>query len=230
MNSIKNAVHNGINGAVNFVRRLPGQALSALGNIGSKLYNSGKAMIDGFKDGIVNAFNNRVNAVKNRLSRIRNFFPFSPAKEGPFSGKGWTFYSGQSMSEGLADGMAIGNVGRGAPERGTHEGRGVRCTEHPRDDSTEQQRLGPRRGHRADEQHQLPHHQPGCRAYVGTTRKASAYIGVEHLRHALSGSSPIGWKGSDLRSHPPNFPHFKCNLRLYSPNVYPSNSTEPHGN
>ena len=51
---IKNAVRNGINGAVNFVRRLPGRALSALGNIGSKLYNSGKAMIDGFKDGIVN--------------------------------------------------------------------------------------------------------------------------------------------------------------------------------
>ncbi|HCG55516.1 MULTISPECIES: tape measure protein [Brevibacterium] len=107
-NGIKNAVRNGINGAVNFVRRLPGRALSALGNIGSKLYNSGKAMIDGFKDGIVNAFNNAVNAVKNGLNRIRNFFPFSPAKEGPFSGKGWTFYSGQSMSEGLADGMASG--------------------------------------------------------------------------------------------------------------------------
>lgn len=105
---IKSAVRNGINGAVNFVRRLPGRALSALGNIGSKLYNSGKAMIDGFKDGIVNAFNNAVNAVKNGLSRIRNFFPFSPAKEGPFSGKGWTWYSGQSMSEGLADGMASG--------------------------------------------------------------------------------------------------------------------------
>ncbi|WP_193084299.1 phage tail protein [Brevibacterium aurantiacum] len=107
-NGVKNAVSNGINGAVNFVRNLPGRALSALGNIGSKLYNSGWSMIQGFKDGIVSAFNNAVNAVKNGLNRIRNFFPFSPAKEGPFSGKGWTWYSGQSMSEGLADGMASG--------------------------------------------------------------------------------------------------------------------------
>ena len=100
-------VSNGINGAVNFVRRLPGRALSALGNIGSKLYNSGKAMIDGFKDGIVNAFNNAVNAVKNGLSRIRNFFPFSPAKEGPFSGKGYTIYSGQALTEDFAKGMSM---------------------------------------------------------------------------------------------------------------------------
>ena len=106
-NAIKNGVSNGINGAVNFVRRLPGRALSALGNIGSKLYNSGKAMIDGFKDGIVSAFNNAVNAVKNGLSRIRNFFPFSPAKEGPFSGKGYTIYSGQALTEDFAKGMSM---------------------------------------------------------------------------------------------------------------------------
>ncbi|SMX76822.1 phage tail protein [Brevibacterium antiquum] len=106
-NAIKNGVSNGINGAVNFVRQLPGRALSALGNIGSKLYNSGKAMIDGFKDGIVNAFNNAVNAVKNGLNRIRNFFPFSPAKEGPFSGKGYTIYSGQALTEDFAKGMSM---------------------------------------------------------------------------------------------------------------------------
>ncbi|MGO3179494.1 MAG: phage tail protein [Brevibacterium linens] len=104
-NGIKTAVSNGINGAVNFVRNLPGRALSALGNIGSKLYNSGWSMIDGFRRGIVNAFSNAVNAVKNGLSRIRNFFPFSPAKEGPFSGKGYTSYSGAALVEGFADGM-----------------------------------------------------------------------------------------------------------------------------
>lgn len=104
-NGIKNAVGNGIDGAVNFVRNLPGRALSALGNIGSKLYNSGWAMIDGFRRGIVNAFSNAVNAVKNGLQNIRNFFPFSPAKEGPFSGRGYTSYSGAALVEGFADGM-----------------------------------------------------------------------------------------------------------------------------
>lgn len=104
-NNIKNAVSNGISGAVSFVAGLPGRAVSALGNIGSKLYNSGWAMIDGFKNGIVNAFNNAVNAVQNGLQRIRNFFPFSPAKEGPFSGKGYTSFSGEALVEGFADGM-----------------------------------------------------------------------------------------------------------------------------
>ena len=64
-------------------------------------------MIHGFKDGIVSAFNNAVNAVKNGLNRIRNFFPFSPAKEGPFSGKGYTIYSGQALTEDFAKGMSM---------------------------------------------------------------------------------------------------------------------------
>ena len=106
-NGIKNAVSNGISGVVNFVRNMPGRVLSALGNIGSKLYNSGWSMIQGFKDGIVSAFNNAVNAVRNGMSRIRNFFPFSPAKEGPFSGKGYTIYSGQALTEDFAKGMSM---------------------------------------------------------------------------------------------------------------------------
>ena len=47
-------------------------------------------MIDGLRRGIVDGFNNAVTAVKNGLNRVRNFFPFSPAKEGPFSGSGYT--------------------------------------------------------------------------------------------------------------------------------------------
>lgn len=104
---VKNAVSNGIGGVVRFVSRMPGRVLSALGNIGSKLYNSGWSMIQGFKDGIVSAFNNAVNAVRNGMSRIRNFFPFSPAKEGPFSGKGYTIYSGQALTQDFAKGMSM---------------------------------------------------------------------------------------------------------------------------
>lgn len=39
------------------------------------------------------------------MSKIRNFFPFSPAKVGPFSGKGWTLYSGIAIAEALATGI-----------------------------------------------------------------------------------------------------------------------------
>jgi tape measure domain-containing protein len=106
-NSMRNAVSNGVSGVVNFVRGLPGKILSALGNIGNTLYNSGRSLIDGFKNGITNAFSNAVNAVRNGMNRIRSFFPFSPAKEGPFSGKGYTIYSGQALTEDFAKGMAM---------------------------------------------------------------------------------------------------------------------------
>jgi len=43
--------------------------------------------------------------VRGVLSAARNLLPFSPAKEGPFSGKGWTLYSGRSISQALADGI-----------------------------------------------------------------------------------------------------------------------------
>ena len=35
--------------------------------------------------------------MKNGLSNIRKLFPFSPAKEGPFSGTGYTTYSGRAL-------------------------------------------------------------------------------------------------------------------------------------
>ena len=44
-------------------------------------------------------------AVGGVLSGARNLLPFSPAKEGPFSGRGWTLYSGRSIAESLADGI-----------------------------------------------------------------------------------------------------------------------------
>lgn len=44
-------------------------------------------------------------AISGVMSRIRSFLPFSPAKRGPFSGHGWTPYSGKALVEGLAEGM-----------------------------------------------------------------------------------------------------------------------------
>lgn len=104
-NALKNAFSSGITNAVNLVRSLPGKALGALGNLGNTLKNSGRALINGFKDGIMNAFSSVTSAVKDGLSKIRSFFPFSPAKEGPFSGKGWVLYSGLSIGDAMAEGL-----------------------------------------------------------------------------------------------------------------------------
>ena len=78
--------------------------LSAVAGFPSMLFESGKKIISGLIDGINSMFSSAKNAVSGLLSGIRNLLPFSPAKEGPFSGKGWTLYSGMSIVEALADG------------------------------------------------------------------------------------------------------------------------------
>ena len=39
------------------------------------------------------------------METARSWLPFSPAKRGPFSGKGWTLYSGESIMSAFAEGV-----------------------------------------------------------------------------------------------------------------------------
>jgi phage-related protein len=104
-NRFRSAVVSRGTSAVSWVRGLPGRALNALGNLGSYLYNSGRSLLQGFVNGIKSMIGAPANAVKGALSKARNLLPFSPAKEGPFSGRGWTLYSGHSLMYGLAQGI-----------------------------------------------------------------------------------------------------------------------------
>lgn len=69
------------------------------------LVASGRAMVQGFIDGIRNMIGAVGDAAKAVVDKARGFFPFSPAKEGPFSGKGWVLYSGRSVGKAFAQGM-----------------------------------------------------------------------------------------------------------------------------
>jgi len=116
--SIKNAladanraVGEGIGKVIQWIKDLPGKAVDALGNLGSKLYESGKALISGFVRGIKDMASKVVQEVKDMLSKARNLLPFSPAKEGPFSGKGYTLYSGRALMTDFAKG-----IGQAAPK------------------------------------------------------------------------------------------------------------------
>lgn len=80
-------------------------AVSAIRGYVGTFFNAGASILNGFIDGIKSGFSRAVGAVEDGLSTIRSFLPFSPAKRGPFSGKGWTLYSGMSLMEGLADGI-----------------------------------------------------------------------------------------------------------------------------
>ena len=92
--------------AVNFVRGIPSKLVGALGNLSGLLVNSGKSLLTGLANGIKRGFSSAVGAVKDGLSNLRRFFPFSPAKEGPFSGSGYTTHSGKALARDFGDAIA----------------------------------------------------------------------------------------------------------------------------
>ncbi|PLS31633.1 tape measure domain-containing protein [Bifidobacterium margollesii] len=95
----------GVGGVISAVSSLPGRIMGFFAGAGSWLVESGRSMIQGLVDGITGAIGGAVSAVSGALGSIRNLFPFSPAKQGPFSGRGWTLYSGRSIIDGLAEGI-----------------------------------------------------------------------------------------------------------------------------
>lgn len=69
---------------------------------------SGQRLVEGFARGISNGQNSAVNAAARAMQAVRNQLPSSPAKEGPFSGRGWVLYGGESTIEAFGEGMLRG--------------------------------------------------------------------------------------------------------------------------
>lgn len=107
-NGITKTISDGVGSAVEFVKSMPGKIKDALGNLGGMLMDSGKALIGGFIDGIKNAASGAKDAVKGVLDGIANFFPHSPAKVGPFSGRGYTTHSGKALIGDFAGSIRAG--------------------------------------------------------------------------------------------------------------------------
>jgi len=101
-----------------WVKSLPGKIKSGLGSLGQLLYNSGRALLSGFMHGIQSMLGPVVNAGKSIMSHLSGLFPHSPAKFGPFSGKGWTLHSGRALMDGLSQGIHAGSSGAVATMRG----------------------------------------------------------------------------------------------------------------
>lgn len=103
-----NAVTNAIYVMMRWIGDIPGRILGALGNLGAMLWNSGSALVSGFWDGIVARWNQLVSWFRNAMAGLRSMFPFSPAREGPFSGRGYVTYSGRALTGDFAASIRAG--------------------------------------------------------------------------------------------------------------------------
>jgi phage-related protein len=107
--SIVNGAGGMLNDLVGFFGGIGGRVIGALGNIGGTLIGAGKALIQGFIDGIKSMVGAIGDAVGGVMDFAKQFFPHSPAKRGPFSGSGYTSFSGQALAKDFAAGIASQN-------------------------------------------------------------------------------------------------------------------------
>ncbi|WP_343016957.1 tape measure protein [Bifidobacterium longum] len=117
-NGFKQIVSSAVKGLGSIVGGIRDTVLNALSGAGQWLVQSGKAIIDGLISGIKGAISGAKDAVSGALQSIRDLFPFSPAKEGPFSGRGWVLYSGRSITAAFAQGVTD-NAGKA--EKAVHD-------------------------------------------------------------------------------------------------------------
>jgi phage-related protein len=103
INGAKNAIVNGFNAAVAWVRGIPGMILGALGNLGGLLLGAGKAIIDGFLNGLKAAWN----AVTGFIGGIGDWIS---SHKGPISfDMKLLIPHGNAIMDGLLGGLSDGN-------------------------------------------------------------------------------------------------------------------------
>lgn len=93
---------------VEFVKGIPGKILTALGNVGKMLFDSGKKIIQGLIDGINDKIGALKEKIKEAVQNIRDHLPFSPAKTGPLSGAGSPDIAGAKIAAMIAEGLRTG--------------------------------------------------------------------------------------------------------------------------
>lgn len=103
--ALPDGARKGLGALVSLAKGLGGRVKSAVGSLGSVLYQAGRNVVQGLIDGIWSKIGALASAAASLAGTIRNYLPFSPAKEGPLSGSGNPFVSGQKIGDMLAGGM-----------------------------------------------------------------------------------------------------------------------------
>lgn len=108
---IWNGIITGLSTAVlriaQFIGGIRDTVMGALSGIGTWLVDSGKALIQGFLDGINGMLSGIGDVLNGVMDFIGGFFPHSPAERGPFSGSGWTAVGegGGALADQFIDGF-----------------------------------------------------------------------------------------------------------------------------
>lgn len=105
MNRFLSAIASGVGRALSTFRSFLGSMASAAAGLAGALFSSGASMISSFIRGMLSQLGGVRDAASRLVDAARDFFPFSPAKRGPLSGRGYTTFSGQKMMIDFARGI-----------------------------------------------------------------------------------------------------------------------------
>ncbi|HEX5705620.1 MAG TPA: hypothetical protein VFX97_20630 [Pyrinomonadaceae bacterium] len=105
MSGVINAFRSGGSGALSVIRRFTFDAVARIFDAAGDFFSAGQRLMLSLASGIVSQIGSVVSAVGDAVGRARDLLPFSPAKRGPFSGRGYPLYSGQAIMESLAEGI-----------------------------------------------------------------------------------------------------------------------------
>ena len=96
-----------VNTIKTFFASIPDRVRDAFSNAANFLFSAGRNIVSGLINGIRSMFGGLSSIASEMASRIGRFLPFSPAKEGPLSGRGDPQRSGQTIITRLAEGMEM---------------------------------------------------------------------------------------------------------------------------
>lgn len=109
--NIRDGIRDKFQEAIDWVKGIPGRFRESLGDTGRMLYDAGANIVQGFINGITSKIQSAGAAAALVVSKVRGYFPFSPAKEGPLSGRGYVTFSGEKMiadfAKSLSDSTAV---------------------------------------------------------------------------------------------------------------------------
>ena len=102
-------------------RQLMQAGADAMHALGHLFLDAGRAIVDKIASGIREFMSHPIQALKDGLSRLAGLLPHSPAKDGPFSGRGWGGWGEAIVSE-LARGIDATSRAPAEAMRGTMAG------------------------------------------------------------------------------------------------------------